>query len=285
MRLIQGIDELSSFTHRLSLVEAVCNAPAIFDRKIYDFFFRYHFGKELQHMLAEHLLAERRGHKLPREIKHAELEYHQHETGQVELYEDVIKALERKHRAEMEMMVHMLQGKDASQTRADVRNMTNGKSVINKFHMFLIVKVTISYQVMGKSPSFPVSQLPISSPYSPFFFTIFTIFFHHIHHFFHHIHHFLSPYSPFFITIFTIFYHHIHHFLSPYSPFFITIFTIFFHYIHNFLSPYSPFSITIFTIFYHHIHHYFFITMFINTFFSQFTIFITYSPPVLLLYS
>ena len=206
-------------------------------------------------MLAEHLLAERRGHKLPREIKHAELEYHQHETGQVELYEDVIKALERKHRAEMEMMVHMLQGKDASQTRADVRNMTNGKSVINKFHMFLIVKVTISYQVMGKSPSFPVSQLPISSPYSPFFFTIFTIFFHHIHHFFHHIHHFLSPYSPFFITIFTIFYHHIHHFLSPYSPFlspyspfFITKFTFFFHHIHHFLSPYLPFSITIFAI-------------------------------------
>ena len=86
---------------------------------------RHHFGKELQHMLADRLLTERRGHKLPRDIKHAELEYHEHETGQVELYEDVIKALERKHRAEMEMMVHMLQGKDASQIRADVRKMTN----------------------------------------------------------------------------------------------------------------------------------------------------------------
>jgi hypothetical protein len=84
-------------------------------------------GKELQHILADRLLTERRGHRLPKEIKHAELEYHQHETGLVELYEDVIKALERKHRAEMEIMVHMLQGKDASQTRADVRKMTNGK--------------------------------------------------------------------------------------------------------------------------------------------------------------
>ena len=77
--------------------------------------------------MADRLLTERRGHRLPKEIKHAELEYHQHETGLVELYEDVIKALERKHRAEMEIMVHMLQGKDASQTRADVRKMTNGK--------------------------------------------------------------------------------------------------------------------------------------------------------------
>ena len=88
--------------------------------------FRFHFGKELQHNLADLLLAERRGHRLPREIKQPELEYHQHETGFVELYEDVIKALERKHRAEMEMMVYMLQGKDASETRAHFRKMTNG---------------------------------------------------------------------------------------------------------------------------------------------------------------
>ena len=55
------------------------------------------------------------------------MEYHEHETGLVELHEDVIKALERKHRAEMEMMVHMLQGKEASQTRANVKKLTNGK--------------------------------------------------------------------------------------------------------------------------------------------------------------
>ena len=72
-------------------------------------------------------MAERRGHRLPKEIKRPELEYHQHETGVIELHEDVIKALERKHRAEMEMMVHMLQGKEASQIRAEVRKLTNGR--------------------------------------------------------------------------------------------------------------------------------------------------------------
>ena len=45
----------------------------------------------------------------------------------MEHYEDVIKALERKHRAEMEMMVHMLQGKDSSQSRSDAKKMTSGK--------------------------------------------------------------------------------------------------------------------------------------------------------------
>ena len=123
----------------------------VFAQVLYDFIFRFHFGKDLQHMLADRLLTERRGHRLPREIKQAELEYHQHETGVVELYEDVIKALERKHRAEMEMMVHMLQGKDASQTRANVRKMTNGKNV-SLYHIYHVH--------------------------------------HHIHHFHHHIHHF-----------------------------------------------------------------------------------------------
>ena len=88
---------------------------------------RFHFGKDLQNLLADRLLTERRGHRLPKEIKRPELEYHEHETGPVELHEDVIKALERKHRAEMEMMVHMLQGKEASQTRANVKKLTNGK--------------------------------------------------------------------------------------------------------------------------------------------------------------
>ena len=77
--------------------------------------------------MADRLLTERRGHRLPKEIKRPELEYHEHETGLVELHEDFIKALERKHRAEMEMMVHMLQGKEASQTRASVKKLTNGK--------------------------------------------------------------------------------------------------------------------------------------------------------------
>ena len=94
------------------------------------FNFRFHFGKELQVVLAGRILAERRGLRLPKEVKQSELQFHEHETGLVELHEDVIKALERKHRAEMEMMVYMLQGKDASQTRADVRKMSNGKIVL-----------------------------------------------------------------------------------------------------------------------------------------------------------
>ena len=45
----------------------------------------------------------------------------------VECYEDLIKALERKHRAEVEMMIHMIQGKDSGHTRAEARKMSSGR--------------------------------------------------------------------------------------------------------------------------------------------------------------
>jgi hypothetical protein len=179
------------------------------------FIFRHHFGKEVQHLLADRLLTERRGRKLPGDIKHAELEYHQHETGHIELYEDVIKALERKHRAEMEMMVHMLQGKDSSQTRANVKKMTNGK----------IVTLSSPYSPFSSpyspfsSPysSFSSPYSPFSSPYSPFSspyspvpspyspFHLHTHRFHlHIHSFHLHIHRFHLHIHRFHL--------HIHHF-------------------------------------------------------------------------
>ena len=87
-------------------------------------------AKDLQEQLAERLLTERRGHKLQTHFNEPHLDYHKHEGGIVENYEDVIKALERKHRAEMEIMVHMLQGKEGTRTRAEARKMTRGRTKV-----------------------------------------------------------------------------------------------------------------------------------------------------------
>lgn len=72
----------------------------------------------------------RKGKKLPRNWKGEELNFiAPGEAGLVDVLEDTVRALERKHAMERELLIFFLQGRDSVQARSAAKKLSAGKGM------------------------------------------------------------------------------------------------------------------------------------------------------------
>ncbi|EDO46860.1 predicted protein, partial [Nematostella vectensis] len=76
-----------------------------------------------QQTLAAARLLQRKGRKLQKDILLDDATLSTGEVGLVDLHEDVVKALERKHALEREVLIYMLQGRDSGKARSYARKL------------------------------------------------------------------------------------------------------------------------------------------------------------------
>ncbi|XP_032219683.2 trichohyalin [Nematostella vectensis] len=76
-----------------------------------------------QQTLAAARLLQRKGRKLQKDILLDDVTLSTGEVGLVDLHEDVVKALERKHALEREVLIYMLQGRDSGKARSYARKL------------------------------------------------------------------------------------------------------------------------------------------------------------------
>ena len=70
----------------------------------------------------------RKGRKLPRDWKGEDLKFSiAGEAGLVDVLEDTVRALERKHAMERELLIYMLQGRESVQARSAAKKLNAGK--------------------------------------------------------------------------------------------------------------------------------------------------------------
>ena len=69
----------------------------------------------------------RKGRKLPRDWKGQDLKFSTiKEAGLVDALEDTVRALERKHAMEREMLIYLLQGRESVQSRSAAKKLDAG---------------------------------------------------------------------------------------------------------------------------------------------------------------
>ena len=90
------------------------------------FFHSSEQDRKRQQKLASVRLAYRRGRKLKKEIVEEDFRLIENETGLVDVHENIVKALEKKHMAERELLMYMLQGRDSIHARSAARKLTPG---------------------------------------------------------------------------------------------------------------------------------------------------------------
>ena len=71
----------------------------------------------------------KKGRKLPRDWKGEDLKFSfAGEAGLVDVFEDTVRALERKHAMERELLIYLLQGRESAQARSAAKKLSAGKS-------------------------------------------------------------------------------------------------------------------------------------------------------------
>lgn len=90
------------------------------------FFSRSGLDCKRQEKLAKSRLAYRKGRKVQKEIFDEDFKLIENETGLVDIHENIIKALEKKHMTEREFLVYMLQGRDSAHARSAARKLSPG---------------------------------------------------------------------------------------------------------------------------------------------------------------
>ena len=84
--------------------------------------------RKRQEQLGKERLQHRKGRKLPRNWKGDELNFiAPSEAGLVDVLEDTVRALERKHAMERELLIYFLQGRDSVQARSAAKKLSTGK--------------------------------------------------------------------------------------------------------------------------------------------------------------
>lgn len=74
----------------------------------------------------------RKGRKLPRDWKGEDLKFSAAgEAGLVDVFEDTVRALERKHAMERELLIYFLQGRESVQARSAAKKLSTGKILKN----------------------------------------------------------------------------------------------------------------------------------------------------------
>lgn len=94
--------------------------------------------RQRQEHLGRERLLHRKGRKLPRDWKGQDLKFSTlEEAGLVDALEDTVRALERKHAMEREMLIYLLQGRESVQSRSAAKKLDAGtvcfELVINPF--------------------------------------------------------------------------------------------------------------------------------------------------------
>ena len=81
-----------------------------------------------QEQLGKERLLHRKGRKLPRNWKGEELNFSSPgEAGLVDVLEDTVRALERKHAMERELLIYFLQGRESVQARSAAKKLSAGR--------------------------------------------------------------------------------------------------------------------------------------------------------------
>ncbi|RMX39987.1 hypothetical protein pdam_00022972 [Pocillopora damicornis] len=81
--------------------------------------------RKRQEQLGKERLTQRKGRKLPRNWKGGELDFSTPgEAGLVDVLEDTVRALERKHAMERELLIYLLQGRESVQARSAAKKLS-----------------------------------------------------------------------------------------------------------------------------------------------------------------
>ncbi|PFX16028.1 hypothetical protein AWC38_SpisGene19720 [Stylophora pistillata] len=81
--------------------------------------------RKRQEQLGKERVQQRKGRKLPRNWKGGELEFSTPgEAGLVDVLEDTVRALERKHAMERELLIYLLQGRESVQARSAAKKLS-----------------------------------------------------------------------------------------------------------------------------------------------------------------
>ena len=84
--------------------------------------------RKRQEKLASERLIYRKGRKLQKEMFGDDFKLIENETGLVDIHENIVKALEKKHATERELLIFMLQGRDSGHARSAARKLSPGLS-------------------------------------------------------------------------------------------------------------------------------------------------------------
>ena len=88
--------------------------------------------RKRQEQLGKERLMRRKGRKLPRDWKGEDLKFSAAgEAGLVDVFEDTVRALERKHAMERELLIYFLQGRESVQARSAAKKLSTGKILKN----------------------------------------------------------------------------------------------------------------------------------------------------------
>ena len=91
----------------------------------------------------------KKGRKLPRDWKGEDLKFSfAGEAGLVDVFEDTVRALERKHAMERELLIYLLQGRESAQARSAAKKLSAGKSNVARFYRLF----SLAYECCEKPP-------------------------------------------------------------------------------------------------------------------------------------
>lgn len=83
--------------------------------------------RKRQEQLGKERLVYKKGRKLPRDWKGEDLKFSSPgEAGLVDVFEDTVRALERKHAMERELLIYLLQGRESAQARSAAKKLSAG---------------------------------------------------------------------------------------------------------------------------------------------------------------
>ena len=99
-------------------------------------------------------MSHRKGRKLPRDWKGEDLQFALvREAGLVDVFEDTVRALERKQGMEREFLIYLLQGRESTQARSAARKLSAGnyKYAKNVKDLFILVHRLFVFALIGNA--------------------------------------------------------------------------------------------------------------------------------------
>ena len=111
--------------------------------------------RQRQEKLGKDRLFQRKGRKLPRDWKGEDFKFAPvGEAGLVDVFEDTVRALERKQAMEREFLIYLLQGRESTQARSAARKLSAGncKCVKNVKILFMLQSRLCMLALIGHAP-------------------------------------------------------------------------------------------------------------------------------------